>query len=254
MQNEECRINTFGCFGLVIHGHALDRIVMEIQTRSAEGRATWIVTANPEILLHAKNNPEYWEVLRQADFRTVDGIGLKLVGWFKHTKPERCTGVELAEAVAKLCAQNGWTLALIGGQEGVADKAAWHLRHTYPDIRVFSEPGGKVSPDGHLDDPAEASLTHLVEIEPDAVLVAYGHPKQDFWINQHRSRLPKTKVFIGVGGTLDFWAGTAKRAPHWMRSIGFEWLWRLATQPWRWQRIWNALVAFPLAVLSDRRT
>jgi len=245
---------TFDCFGLVIHGYALDRMITEIQTRSAEGWPTWIVTANPEILLHAKKNPEHWEVLRQADFRTVDGMGLKLAGWLKHARPQRCVGVELAEAVAKLCVQNRWTIALIGGQEGVADKAAWYLRHAYPDIKVFSEPGGKVSPDGHLDEQAEASLTHLVEIEPDVVLVAYGHPKQDFWINQHRSRLPKTKVFIGVGGTLDFWSGTAQRAPQGMRSIGFEWLWRLIVEPQRWKRIWNAVVAFPLAVLSDRRT
>lgn len=226
-------------------------MLTEIQTRSAEGSPTWIVTANPEILLHAKKNPEHWETLRQADFRVVDGMGLKFAGWVRGASPKRCVGVELAEAVAKLCVQNHWTLALIGSQNGVADKAAWHLRQKFPDIKVFSENGGNVSVDGHLDEKAEASLTHLVEIEPDVVLVAYGHPKQDFWIQKNRSRLPKAKVFIGVGGTLDFWAETAKRAPQWMRSLGFEWLWRLFTEPWRWKRIWNALVSFPVAVLVD---
>ncbi|MDD5437906.1 MAG: WecB/TagA/CpsF family glycosyltransferase [Patescibacteria group bacterium] len=246
--------STFNCFGLVIHGYPLETMVTEIQTRSAQGLPTWIVTANPEILLHAKNNPEYWEVIRQADFRVVDGMGLKFAGWVRGARPKRCVGVELAEAVAKLCVQNHWTLGMIGSQEGVADKAAWHLRKKYPNLMVFSENGGNISPDGHLDEKAEASLTHLVEIEPDVVLVAYGHPKQDFWIQKYRSRLPKAKVFIGVGGTLDFWAENAKRAPQWMRSMGFEWLWRLFTQPWRWKRIWNALIVFPFAVLLDQHT
>lgn len=246
--------STFNCFGLVIHGYPLKRMITEIQTRYAQGMSTWIVTANAEILLHAKRHAEYWEAIRQADLRLVDGSGPQFAGWYKGTNPKRVAGVELAGALAELCAHQHWTMALIGGQEGVADKAAWHLRKLYPDIIVYSEPGGSVSIDGHLDDKAEASLTHLVEIEPDVVLVAYGHPKQDFWIQQHRSRLPRTKVFIGVGGTLDFWAGTVQRAPQWMRTTGLEWLWRLINEPKRWKRIWNAVIVFPLAVLTDRHT
>lgn len=227
--------------------------MVNIQTRAAENLRTWIVTANPEILLEAKRRPAYWEILRQADLRLIDGRGLQLVGMLKGAKAVRVPGVDLAESLAELCTKNNWTMALIGGAEGVADKAAWALRKRYPDIQVFSEDGGHVESDGGLDQSAEASLNHLVEIEPDIVLVAYGYPKQEAWINRHKDRLPNTKVFMGVGGTFDFWAGNVKRAPGSMQVLGLEWLYRLYKEPWRAKRILNAVVTFPLAVLTDNR-
>ncbi|MFA6160690.1 MAG: WecB/TagA/CpsF family glycosyltransferase [Patescibacteria group bacterium] len=245
--------STFNCFGLVIHGYDLNYILTEIATRSSQGLSTWIVTANPEILLKAKKDPAYWEVLRQADLRIVDGQGLQFAGMYKGAKPKRVAGVDLAEALSKLSLEKHWTVALLGGLSNEStDKAAWYLRRKYSNLSVFAENGGRVSDEGTLDEKAEASLTHLVEIEPDVVLVSLGFPKQDHWITRYRNRLPKTKVFIGVGGTVDFWAGDAKRAPKWIQSIGFEWFWRLLTQPWRWKRIWNALVIFPLTVVFDR--
>jgi len=254
MSDSKSTNKTFECFGLVIHGYDLNRVLTEVMTRPTQGQTSWIVTANPEILLYAKNNPNYWEALRQADLRLVDGRGLQIAGWFKGARASRVTGVELAKQLAELCAKRGLTMALIGGKEGVADRAAWYLRRQYPELKVFSEPGGRVSMDGGLDDAAEASLTHLVEIEPDVVLVAYGHPKQELWIQRAKARLPRTNVFMGVGGTFDFWVGDVKRAPQWMRSIGLEWLFRLVREPWRWRRIWNAVVVFPLAVvMGDRK-
>lgn len=246
-------VSTFNCFGLVIHGYDLNYILTEIATRASQSLSTWVVTANPEILLQAKHDPAYWEVIRQADLRIVDGQGLQFAGWFKGARPHRVTGVDLSEALAKLCLERHWTVGLLGGlNKESADKAAWYLRRKYPNLSVFAEQGGQVGPDGVLDERAEASLTHLVEIEPDVLFVALGHPKQDHWISRYRQRLPKTKVFIGVGGTIEFWAGDVERAPKWIRSIGFEWLWRLLAQPWRWKRIWRALIAFPLQVLLDR--
>ena len=245
--------STFKCFGLVIHGYSLKRTLDEVQTRVAQNFKTWIVTANPEILLFAKNNSEYWEILRQADLRLVDGFGLKIAGRFKGAKPERCTGVELATALAASCEKNKWTLALVGGVDGVANKAAWELRRRYPNLIVFAESGGEIDPQGRLDKEAERCLARLHEYEPKVVLVAYGHPKQDYWIYKHSDQLPTAKVFVGVGGTLDFWAGTAKRAPEWIQKLGLEWLYRLIKEPKRWKRIWNAVIRFPIAVLFSEK-
>lgn len=251
MPNENQQ-QTFTCFGLVIHGYNLKDVITGIMTRAAQGLSTWIVTANPEILLTARENPEYWEALREADYRLVDGFGLALCGGLKKSKANRVTGVDLSEQLAELCHRQKWTIALVGGSDGVADKAAWYLRKKYPGLSVFAEDGGKVSHDGHLDDAAERSLIRMREYEPQVVLVAYGHPKQEFWIKKSGQEIPSAKVFVGVGGTLDFWAGTAERAPEWMRKIGFEWLWRLIKQPQRWRRIWNAVVIFPLSVFFGK--
>ncbi len=235
--------------GLVIHGYDLHRILQEIQTRSAQGLKAWIVTANGLILLTAKRQPAYWETLRQADFRFVDGSGPQLIGFLRGTLAKRVAGVELSEALAQLCLQKKWTLALVGGKDGIADKAAWELRKAYPELKVWAETGGMIAEDGRVDEAGEASLTRLFEYEPDVVLVAFGCPKQEYWIQKYKDRLPTVKVFMGVGGTLDFWAGHSVRAPLWMRHMGLEWLWRLIQEPWRWRRIWDTIVVFPIRAL-----
>jgi N-acetylglucosaminyldiphosphoundecaprenol N-acetyl-beta-D-mannosaminyltransferase len=240
---------TFSVFNLVIHGYNLNRLIQEILTRTSLNQQTWIVTANPEILLHAKKDSHYWDTIRRADIRSVDGFGLQLVGWLKGSKTSRVTGVALADEIAKVCAKQNWTLVLVGGQDGASDKSAWMLRKRHPELKVFAEDGGNVGVEGIADETGEASVTRISEYEAHVILVAFGHPKQEFWINRYRDRFPTAKLFIGVGGTFDFWSGNAKRAPFWMQQIGIEWLYRLITQPKRWPRIWNALIVFPLKAL-----
>jgi len=240
---------SFSVFNLVIHGYSLNRLIQEVLTRASLNQQTWIVTANPEILLYAKNNSSYWDTLRQADIRSIDGFGLQLVGWLKGARGARVTGVNLANEAVKLCTKQNWTLVLIGGQNGAADKSAWMLRKRHPELKVFAEDGGNVSIDGIADEAGDSAITRLQEYEADVILVAFGHPKQELWIQRYRNRFPTAKLFIGVGGTLDFWSGNVKRAPSWMQKSGLEWLYRLITEPKRLPRIWNATVIFPLKTL-----
>jgi N-acetylglucosaminyldiphosphoundecaprenol N-acetyl-beta-D-mannosaminyltransferase len=89
----------------------------------------------------------------------------------------------------------------------------------------------------------------LQEARPDLLFVAFGHPRQEFWIDQHRAELPAT-VAIGVGGAFDFVAGVTRRAPIWMQRLGLEWLHRLLQQPWRWRRM-RALPVFMGLVIGE---
>ena len=79
--------------------------------------------------------------------------------------------------------------------------------------------------------------------------MAFGAPKQDLWIARHREALG-VPVMMGVGGAYDHIAGVQKRAPGWVQAINLEWLYRLATQPWRWRRQ-LALPQFVWAVLRE---
>jgi N-acetylglucosaminyldiphosphoundecaprenol N-acetyl-beta-D-mannosaminyltransferase len=83
--------------------------------------------------------------------------------------------------------------------------------------------------------------------------VAYGAPGQVIWIERNKRDLAKAgvRVAVGVGGVLDFLAGTAPRAPLVMRRVGLEWLYRLIRQPWRWRRQ-AVLPVFGLRVLLER--
>jgi N-acetylglucosaminyldiphosphoundecaprenol N-acetyl-beta-D-mannosaminyltransferase len=92
----------------------------------------------------------------------------------------------------------------------------------------------------------------ILAAKPDILLVAYGAPAQELWIARNQPLLG-VPAAIGVGGTFDYLAGHVPRAPRWMRRLGLEWLFRLIRQPWRWRRIWTAVVSFPLAVWRDQR-
>jgi len=86
---------------------------------------------------------------------------------------------------------------------------------------------------------------------PRVVLVAFGAPKQERWIDRYSAEVPSARIMMGVGGTLDMWAGRFPRAPHLMHQLGLEWLWRLAQQPSRLPRILRATVVFPWRALHE---
>ncbi|MCI0479903.1 WecB/TagA/CpsF family glycosyltransferase, partial [Candidatus Uhrbacteria bacterium] len=156
------RRRTFECFGLVIHGFDWRDIRSRVVDAAVHGGRTWIVTANPEILLAAKRDPSYWQTLREADLRLVDGIGLKLAGWLAGSLPKRLTGVDLADDLIFLAEVHAWSVALIGGKDGVADAAAWKLRREHPSLRVTAESGGTVDAQGVGDAAADEALHRLI--------------------------------------------------------------------------------------------
>ena len=114
---------------------------------------------------------------------------------------------------------------------GVAGTTAQALQARYAGLAVAGAYAGSPSP-------AEwpAIERRLAASDPDILFVAYGHPKQDLWIDARLAQMPAA-VAIGVGGAFDFVAGVTPRAPRWMRRLGIEWLHRLVTQPWRWRRM-----------------
>lgn len=209
----------------------------------------WVVTANPEILLEAKRDPAYRDLLKQADVRLVDGFGLWLAT-FCRTK--RVTGVEFAERLLQVAHDKKWRVGLFGGTTGEAEASLPDIKRAYPDLAIMAEQGGKVSTTGEEDDATEEARGRMMQFSPHVLLVAMGHPRQEAWIAQHRQDFPELKVIVGVGGTFMFWSGKSKRAPHFLRSFGLEWLWRLIVEPYRWKRIFNAVVIFPILVIVDK--
>lgn len=213
-------------------------------------RPVWIVTANPEIMLYAKRHPWYWDVLRRADLRIVDGFGLQMVGRMSGAGPKRIAGAELAERVLTMASERGWRVALLGGKTENAERALWNIRQRHPTLRIRHIPLGDVTPHGQeIPDPTDATGERRY---PEVLLVALGHPKQEAWIATHVEKMPETKIVMGIGGTVDFWSGAIRRAPKWVQNMGMEWAWRLTQEPKRWRRILNAVILFPVSVLADR--
>jgi N-acetylglucosaminyldiphosphoundecaprenol N-acetyl-beta-D-mannosaminyltransferase len=127
----------------------------------------------------------------------------------------------------------------------VAEHAAIILRERYPQVNIVGAYAGSARPE------EEAELAARIRSsEADVLLVAYGAPKQDKWIDRNIERTGAA-IAIGIGGSLDFIVGMQQRAPRWVQRIGLEWLYRLIREPWRWRRQ-LALPKFMWQVLRSR--
>jgi N-acetylglucosaminyldiphosphoundecaprenol N-acetyl-beta-D-mannosaminyltransferase len=151
-------------------------------------------------------------------------------------------GVDLIPLLAAMCARRGFRLFLLGAAPGVAADYAARLRAEHPGLAVAAHSG---SPDPSSD---EESLKLIRAHRTQVLLVAYGAPRQELWIDRMRDRAA-VAVGMGVGGSFDYLTGRVPRAPLWMRRAGLEWMHRLAIQPWRIRRM-AVLPGYALKVLS----
>jgi N-acetylglucosaminyldiphosphoundecaprenol N-acetyl-beta-D-mannosaminyltransferase len=218
---------------------ALDRIEQLV----GAGGAHLVATLNPEFVMRARRDPEFARVLESADLCLADGTG---VVWA--ARRQGCdlsgpvTGVDLIPPLAALCAKRGFRLFLLGAAPGVAAELAARLRAQHPELAVAAHTG---SPDPSAD---EETVTLVRDHRAQVLLVAFGAPRQELWIDRLKNRLG-IAVGIGVGGAFDYLTGRVPRAPRWMRRTGFEWLYRLAYQPWRVRRM-AVLPVYAIKVLS----
>jgi N-acetylglucosaminyldiphosphoundecaprenol N-acetyl-beta-D-mannosaminyltransferase len=192
-----------------------------------------VVTVNPEMITEAGRNPEFAQILREAELVIPDGIGVELGLKILGHKIRRIPGIEFAHALLKRCE----SAALVGAAPGVVEKVAGAniiYRH-----------------DGYFTDPAPI-IEELKAKQPALLLVAMGSPRQEEFIYNLKQTLPNT-LMVGVGGSFDVWAGNIKRAPIFVQKLGLEWLWRTAKEPKRVKRIFPALPLFLLRVIMRER-
>lgn len=202
------------------------------QTPAGHVMTRQICTVNPEFVVHAHRDPAFAGVLARADLCVPDGVGILLAARLQGVRlAERVTGSDGIYRIADRAAAQGWRVYLLGAAPGVAELAAQRLEALYPRLSI----AGAFAGSPH-DSDWPAIRPRLVAARPDILLVAYGHPAQELWIDRHRHELP-VAVAMGVGGAFDFVAGVAMRAPRWMQRVGLEWLHRLIRQPWRWRRM-----------------
>ena len=234
--------------GVRIHAITVAETLAWIEAAVAARAPRQICTSNPEFLMTARRDREFFEVLNRADLVVPDGVGLLMAArWLGARLPERVAGSDLIYRIAERAAQRGWGIYFLGAGEGVAARTAAKLRAIYPELRV----AGTFAGSPKIED-EDAIVARVRAARPDILLVAYGAPQQDKWIARNRERLG-VPVGIGVGGSFDFVAEEARRAPVWIRRLGLEWLHRVRRQPWRARRILTAVVLFPLAVLRHGR-
>lgn len=217
----------------------------------------YVFTPNPEMIVDAHRDRYFRDTLNTGDLNICDGFGVSLL-----TGLPRVPGVDFADEICRLAVEQDKTVYLLGtGQAKSVQVAAIRLQTRFPGIRVVGvDPGYsitlKTESDGvHLQYNAvehEETINRLIMAAPDVLLVALGHNKQEKWIVEFAHQIPSLKIAMGVGGTLGYWAGTARRAPRWLQKLGLEWLWRLVWEPKRIGRIVKAVIVFPILFLASK--
>lgn len=225
-----------------------ERAMKIFEESFSEPGVTMVVTPNSEIVQRASKDEELKSLISSADLIIPDGIGLvyasKIIGC---PLSERVTGIDFLEAIIAGLEKNGKSIYFFGSKPGVAEAAAENIKKKYPKLIVAGTHNGYFKAEEEPD-----IVKEINDSGADFLCVALGAPKQEKFIFDHRNELAVNGA-IGVGGSLDVWAGTLKRAPEFYRKHGLEWLYRLIQEPSRYKRM-LALPVFMFRVIFTGRS
>lgn len=226
-------------FGLDIEERGRDKAIAAIGGLSDEWSQVAIATLNPEILLKARADGEYRNVLQSMDLRVADGFGVFMGGVYHLRRIQRVTGREILDLALEKAAGEGRAAFVALRRGGLTSRHELEsaLERRYPGLKatvVESAADGIASSDS-----------------AEIVVCGFGAPEQERWIAANRSRFPKAKILVGVGGAFDVLTGKLPSSPAWLAAIGLEWVWRLVIQPRRWKRILRATIVFPTLFMKD---
>ncbi len=204
----------------------------------------YVVTPNPEIVWLARKQPELKDALNAADLVIPDGIGIiyasRILG---APLPARVPGIELAYGLLEKMAEQGEPVYLLGAKPGVAERAAENLKARYPGLVIAGTGDGYFQDDGPV-------IQRINACRPRILLVCLGFPRQELWMARHLEEI-NAGLMLGLGGSLDVFAGDVKRAPEAWCRLNLEWFYRLLHQPSRLGRMLK-LPVFLLSVVWER--
>jgi N-acetylglucosaminyldiphosphoundecaprenol N-acetyl-beta-D-mannosaminyltransferase len=223
-----------------------------IQTAILRKKAAYVVTPNVQHIALLAKDSYLCQIYSEAAFVLPDGFSLLLAARALSQRiPERIAGVDMFEALCKQAAEKGLRVFLLGGRPGSAEKAVAKLKTQYPGLIVsgiLCPPLGFEKDQGQQDD-IEARIKAA---EPDLLFVAFGAPKQEYWIYEHARQLG-VPVSIGVGGSFEMVGEVVPRAPKWLHGLGLEWLYRLVREPRRlWKRYLVCIIQLAEIVVRQR--
>lgn len=208
-----------------------DGVCDYIWSRFEENKQTAVFTPNSEIVQNCIDEPELYGIINSAEVTIPDGIGVIKASKILGTPlKERIPGVELGERLIRESNYHGAKIFILGGKPGVAETASEKLREKYPNVEICGVHDGYFKKEG---EECDLVIDEIKKSAADILFVCLGAPVQEKWINANRSRLENVRILLGLGGSVDAYAGTVKRAPEFFCNHGLEWFYRLVCQPSR---------------------
>ena len=237
----EKRVNLFG---VEIDDVSLSQCSALAQEGLQSGEKRVFFTPNLEMLSGAKKSDGICRVLNSSDVSLPDGFGIRIVSFLlgrevKNTVP----GIDFGEELMKIANDYGYKVFLLGGKDGIAQNAAENIKARYKNLEICGTHTGYF-----LRSEENALCKKINSSGADILIVCRGFPRQESFVARSRHKLYSLKVIACLGGTLDVWAGAAKRAPLCIRKMHLEWLWRIASDK-SGERLQRFI--FSLSVLFD---
>lgn len=190
----------------------------------------FVCVANTHMLVEAYWHPEFAAILKNADLVTPDGMPLvwmlRLLG---ARTQNRVAGIDILLSLCKLAPLKNASIFFLGSESPILEKMRERLTCDFPNLKIAGMEPLPFRPLTRAED--EALIERIHHSGAGIVLIALGCPKQEYWMQQHQGKI--RAVTIGLGGAFPVYAGDQKRAPHWLRFAGGEWLYRLLQEPLR---------------------
>lgn len=210
----------------------MNETLLAIDKMISSGKKSYIVAVNVDVIMKIEDDSYMKQITDEADMVLVDGKPLIWIAkWHKHPVKAKISGSDLVPLLCEKSAEKGYSIFIIGGKDGTAEKAKKNLERDYPGIKVV---GTYAPPFGFESDVEELDkINKMISIaHPDLLIACFGCPKQEKWIYDNYKKYD-AKVSICAGATVDFLAGNMNRAPKWMSEHGLEWFYRFTQEPKR---------------------
>ncbi len=231
--------------GVQVDNLVMSEVMSKIDLYLKEDTHRMIFTPNPEMIMAAREDDYFFEVLNSADIVIPDGIGVVYASKLNKVKiSERVAGCDVVFNMLEKYKDSNKTIYFLGAGKGVAEKAKANIEEKYKGLKIVGVH------DGYFDAEEEAKIINEInELKPDILLVGLGLAKQEKWIFEHRNL--NVKLSMGVGGVIDVMAGIVNRAPEIFIKLNLEWFYRVLKQPSRFFRILK-LPIFVLTVFCEK--
>ena len=209
------------------------RQIVEMVKRDKGG---YVCVSTVHMAMEAYDDPEYKEMVNDADLITPDGMPMLWMKQLQGAKDvSQVRGTNLMIRLFALAEENNFSVGFYGGSQEVLDKLAERLKFEYPNLEIsyiYSPPFRPLTEEEDI-----GVTENIAKSGTDIFFVGLGCPKQERWMALHSENI--YSVMIGVGAAFNFYAGKTKESPDWMRRIGLEWLFRLIQEP---RRLWKRYI------------
>jgi N-acetylglucosaminyldiphosphoundecaprenol N-acetyl-beta-D-mannosaminyltransferase len=215
-----------------------------------------ITPVNPEMLISAKDDSNFKEILNNSELNTPEATGILLGFKLKFVRLKKYPGSSMVYDVLKFCEENNKKIFFLGTKTEINKKAQENVLKKYPKIKIqgYSPPPYVNYPNKQFPKSEEDKIFYeLNKFKPDIICAFWGAPFQETWFSNNKEKLQKLGVIIGIsmGGTADFLSGHTKRAPKIFQRLNLEWLYRLTTEKGRTKRFFTRIPLFVVLCIKE---